>query len=377
MRIILHIIRKELQQLRRDKNLARMVLIGPFAQLLIFGFAINLDVNSVPLVVLDQDHSTESRAFIGRFEHSGYFPIVSYLTKPSEIDDQLLRGKAALALTIPAGFGQKLARGEPSPVQAIIDGAESSSATVGMNYAAAIVSGYSQQILLERLSRSGLSGVLHPITVQPEIRVWYNPDLKSRNYILPGLLGMILMQSTVVLTALAIVKEKETGTFEQLIVTPIKTSQIIIGKLAPFTLIGLIDIVLSLVGVLLVFGIGVRGSIPTLIVLSFLFILTTLGIGLFVSTVSSTQQQAMMTAIFFVMLPMNFLSGFVFPIENMPVFFQVLSYALPLRYFFEIIRGIFLRGVGLGVLWPQATALLVHAIGTLSLSTLRFRKTLT
>jgi ABC-2 type transport system permease protein len=193
---------------------------------------------------------------------------------------------------------------------------------------------------------------------------------------LPGLLGMILTQATVLLTALAIVKEKERGTLEQLIVTPIKTWQIIIGKLAPFTIIGIIDIVLALSGLTFVLGVPIHGSVPLLVVLSMLFILTTLGVGLFVSTVSSTQQQAMMTTVFFVVLPMNFLSGFIFPIENMPKIIQVFTYFLPLRYFFEIIRGIFLRSAGMLELWPQVLALFIFAAGILTLSSLRFRKKL-
>ena len=375
MRIILHILRKEFIQLRRDPNIVRLIFIGPILQLVIFGFAINLDVNSVPMIVCDQDHSLESHDFIARFVNSSYFPIVSYVDRTSDIDYSLERGKASLALTIPREFGQKIAKGEPVQVQAIIDGSESSAASVGLNYATAIVSGYSQDVLLASFSRRGF-GMLKPITVEPEIRVWYNPDLKSRNYLLPGLLGTILMQATVILTALAIVKEKETGTLEQLIVTPIRTYQIIIGKLAPFTIIGIIDILLALAGVTLLFGIPVQGSVLLLIVLGVLFIMTTLGVGLFVSTVSSTQQQAMMTATFFVMLPMNFLSGFVFPIENMPQIIQGVSYLLPLRYFFEIIRGIFLRGAGLDVLWPQVLALVIFGTVILTLSSLRFRKKL-
>ncbi len=375
MRIILFFLRKEFQQLKRDPNLIRLVLVGPIMQLIIFGFAINLDVNSVPMIVCDQDHSLQSHDFIARFENSGYFPIVARVDRLSDIDNYLVRGDASLALTIPPDFGKKILNGEPAKVEAIVDGSESSAASVGLNYAGAIVAGYSQEILLESYSRRGF-GALKPITVTPEIREWYNPDLKSRNYILPSLLGTILTQATVTLTALAIVKEKERGTLEQLIVTPIKTWQIIIGKLAPFTIIGIIDVLLALAGVTLLFGIPVRGSIPLLLVLGVLFIFTTLGIGLFVSTVSSTQQQAMMTATFFVMLPMNFLSGFIFPIENMPAVIQGVSYLLPLRYFYEIIRGIFLRGAGMAELWPQVLAIVIFGAGILTLSTLRFRKKL-
>ena len=375
MRPILFFLQKEFQQLRRDPNLFRLLVIGPIAQLVIFGFAINLDVNSVPLVVLDQDHSLQSHDFIARFENSGYFPIVQHIDKMSDIDKYLVLGDASLVLTIPPEFGKKILRGQPAQVEAVVDGSESNAASVGLSYAGQIVAGYSQEVLLESFARRGF-GELKPITVTPEIRVWYNPDLKSRNYILPSLLGTILTQATVSLTALAIVKEKERGTLEQLIVTPIKTWQIIIGKLAPFAIIGMIDILLALGGVTLLFGIAVRGSITMLLLLSVLFIFTTLGIGLFVSTVSSTQQQAMMTAVFFVMMPMNFLSGFVFPIENMPLAIQWVSYLLPLRYFYEIIRGIFLRGAGLAELWPQVVALFIFGAGILALSSLRFRKKL-
>ncbi len=375
MRTILFFLRKEFQQLRRDPNMIRLIFIGPIAQLLIFGFAINLDVNSVPMVVCDQDHSLQSHDFIARFENSGYFPVVARVDRLSDLDKYILRGQASLSLTIPPEFGKKILKGDQAQVEAIVDGSESNAASVGLNYAAAIVAGYSQNALLESYSRRGF-GALKPITVTPEIRVWYNPDLKSRNYILPGLLGMILTQATVLLTALAIVKEKERGTLEQLIVTPIQTWQIIIGKLAPFTFIGVIDIVLALAGVTLILGIPVRGSVVLLVALSLIFILTTLGLGLFVSTVSNTQQQAMMTTVFFVVLPMNFLSGFIFPIENMPRIIQIFTYFLPLRYFFEIIRGIFLRGAGLVELWPQVLALFIFAAAVLTLSSLRFRKKL-
>jgi ABC-2 type transport system permease protein len=375
MRTILIFLRKEFQQLRRDPNMIRLIFVGPIMQLFIFGFAISLDVNSVPMVVCDQDHSLQSHDFIARFENSGYFPVVARVDKLSDVDEYILHGDASLSLTIPPDFGKKILKGEQAQVEAIVDGSESNAASVGLNYAAAIVAGYSQNALLESYSRRGF-GALKPITVTPEIRVWYNPDLKSRNYILPGLLGMILTQATVLLTALAIVKEKERGTLEQLIVTPIKTWQIIIGKLAPFTIIGMIDIALALAGVTLVLGIPVHGSVVLLVVLSLLFICTTLGLGLLVSTISNTQQQAMMTTVFFVVLPMNFLSGFIFPIENMPKIIQGISYLLPLRYFFEIIRGIFLRSAGLAELWPQVLALFIFGAGVLTLSSLRFRKKL-
>jgi ABC-2 type transport system permease protein len=375
MRILLHMLRKEFLQLRRDRRIIGIMFIGPIAQLLLFGYAINLDVNSVQLVVCDYDHSTESRELIQRFTNSSYFPITAYVEGMNDVDRYLDNGSASLALIIPQDFGKRIMRGESAPLQAIVDGSESNAASSGLNYASMIVAGYSQSVLLQSFASRGL-GMLRPVTVTPEVRVWYNPELRSRNYLIPGILGMLLLQATVLLTALAIVKEKERGTLEQLIVTPIKPHQIIIGKLAPFLMIGIVDIVLAIAGVTLFLGVPLRGSVLTLGALSVLFIFTTLGLGLFISTVSSTQQQAMMTTIFFVIMPMNFLSGFFFPIENMPQVIQWVSYVLPLRYFFEIIRGVFLRGVGFRELWPQIAALSIFGVAILTLSSLRFRKNL-
>jgi ABC-2 type transport system permease protein len=215
-----------------------------------------------------------------------------------------------------------------------------------------------------------------PARVSAEFRVWYNPELKSRNFMVPGVLGLLLMVMTMLLTSLAIVKEKELGTLEQLVVTPIRPYQLIIGKLAPFFTIGVIDVILVVFFASTVFNLPVKGSELLLLFLSLIFLMTTMGLGLFISTVSRTQQQAMMTAIFFFMLPMIFFSGFVFPIENMPKIIQYVSYFLPLRYYFVIVRGLFLKGVGIGILWPQAVALLVFGSIILSMSVIRFQKRL-
>lgn len=374
MNAILHFLRKEFLQLRRDKQLMRIVFIAPIMQLFVFGFAINLDVNEVTMVVVDLDRTAESRAFVDRFTQSGYFRAIEYVSDPARIDGALDQGEATLALTIPRGFGTQLHRGESVSVQALVDGTESNVASVGLNYASLVVAGYSEQILLERSPRGG--SAMPASKIGQETRVWYNPALKSRNYLVPGILGMLLMTATGMLTALAIVKEKEAGTMEQLIVTPIKPYQIIIGKLTPFLIVGAIDLVIALAGVIIVFDIPVRGSLVLFFGMSLLFVASMLGIGLFVSTISRTQQQAMMTAMFFVMMPMNFLSGFIFPIENMPEVIQAFTYLLPLRYYFEVIRGLFLRGSGIEVLWPQAVGLAIFATLVLSASALRFRKTL-
>jgi ABC-2 type transport system permease protein len=372
MKIILNIIRKEFIQLRQDKKMFGISFLAPILQLLILGYAASLDVSEIPLIVCDMDHSAESRNMADHFTANGSFSIRGYTERLQDVDGWLDNGRAAVALLIPKGFGKKLGNGTPAPLQVIADGTESSSASIGFSYASMIVMEYSQNIILETMLKHG--ALILPARVVPQIRVWYNPDLKSRNFMVPGVLGLLLMVMTMILTSLAIVKEKELGTLEQLIVTPIRPYQLIIGKLAPFFVIGVIDVVLVILVALLVFALPVKGGILLLIALSIVFLMTTLGLGLFISTISRTQQQAMMTAIFFFMLPMIFFSGFVFPIENMPPVIQGVSYLIPLRYYFVIVRGLFLKGVGLDVLWTQAAALLALGTAILSMSVLRFQK---
>ena len=372
MKIILNIIRKEFIQLRQDKKMFGISFLAPILQLLILGYAASLDVSEIPLIVCDMDHSAESRNMTDHFTANGSFSIQEYTERLQDVDGWLDNGRAAVALLIPKGFGKKLGNRTPAPLQVIADGTESSSASIGFSYASMIVMEYSQNIILETMLKHG--ALILPARVVPQIRVWYNPDLKSRNFMVPGVLGLLLMVMTMILTSLAIVKEKELGTLEQLIVTPIRPYQLIIGKLAPFFVIGVIDVVLVILVALLVFALPVKGGILLLIALSIVFLMTTLGLGLFISTISRTQQQAMMTAIFFFMLPMIFFSGFVFPIENMPPVIQGISYLIPLRYYFVIVRGLFLKGVGLDVLWTQAAALLALGTAILSMSVLRFQK---
>ncbi len=291
-----------------------------------------------------------------------------------QVDRYLNDGHASIALIIPRGFGDKMAGGGTAGLQVIADGSESNVAISALNYAAVIVGRYSTRIVLDRLDRAGVP--LKPVQVQTEARVWYNPELKSQNFMVPGLLANLLMIMTMMLTSLAVVKEKENGTLEQLIVTPIRPVQLILGKLVPFILIGFIDIIMVLVVALLLFGLRVRGSMLLLFGLSGVFLLSTLGLGLLISTLSKNQQQAMMTSTFFVMTPMIVLSGFVFPIENMPRIIQYFTYLMPLRYFFVIVRGLFLKGSGLAELWGQALILLGFGVAILGLSALRFRKRL-
>jgi ABC-2 type transport system permease protein len=373
MQAILHIIRKEFLQLKRDPRLLPIIFIAPVFQLLLLGYAANLDVKNIRMVICDLDKSVMSRELVSEFKQSGYFVPVSTISDPRKIDHYLDYGRASMALVIPENFAERIQAGKSSQLQIIVDGAEAAFASSSLQYASIIISRYSQSIVLQILEKTRGAGFSIP-RVNPEIRLWYNPELKSRNFFIPGVLSLLLMVMTMLLTSLAIVKEKEMGTMEQLIVTPIKPYTLIIGKLAPFVIIAIIDTILVLVVAGFWFRVPVKGSILLLFGLTIIFLMTTLGLGLFISTVSKTQQQAMMTAMVFVMQPMIMLSGFVFPIENMPRAIQLLTYLLPLRYFIVIIRGIFLKGVGFYELWDQALVLLLFGIGILSLSVFRFRK---
>jgi ABC-2 type transport system permease protein len=349
--------------------------LAPIFQLIILGYAANLDVSHIATLVCDLDNSAESREIVTNLTSSGYFDIVKRVDRIVDVDNCIDDGDASIAVVIPHGFAGKLGSGKPAPIQLIADGSQTTSSGIGMAYASVIIGGYSRSILIESLQRRGISRL--PAQVNPEFRILYNPQLKSRNFMVPGVLGLLLMVMTMILTSLAIVKEKELGTLEQLIVTPIKPWELIVGKIAPFLLIGMIDVVLVVGIATFFFDLPVKGGFWLLFAFCLVFLMTTLGLGLFVSTISRTQQQAMMTAIFFFMLPMIFFSGFVFPIENMPRIIQYVSYGMPLRYFFIIVRGLFLKGVGFDILWPQGLALLIFGATILILSVLRFRTRLT
>jgi ABC-2 type transport system permease protein len=374
VRALLAIIRKEFIQLRRDPRLLPVIFISPVLQLLLLGYAANLDVRDIPAVVCDLDRSAAGREFLDGFLNSGYFSVAARVDRIEDIDRPLDHGDAAMAFVIPKGFGDDLAARRTASVMIVVDGSESQSATIGVNYATMISGRYAQRVILESFERLKGRG-LRPVAVHPEVRVWYNPELRSRNFMVPGILGLILLIMTTSLTSIGLVREKEAGTMEQLIVTPIRSHQLVAGKLLPFVLIGLVQVTFVLSVAKWGFLVPIRGSVPLLYALSLAFMLNTLGFGLFISTISRTQQQAMFSAVFFI-LPMMLLSGFVFPIENMPRFFQALTCALPARYFFVIIRGIMLKGAGLRELWPQAAALLGMGTVILTLAVTRFRKKL-
>jgi ABC-2 type transport system permease protein len=357
-----------------------MILVGPIAQLLAFGYAANTDVTQVPLLLVDQDRSAASRMLVDRFVGSGYFDLVGSEDNVTGIDPWLIKGKAQIVLVIDHGYGAAVAAGRAPRIQAIADGTDANSTQVGLGYASRIVSELGGELLQSYLSKqAGLSAApasQRPGSVLLVPRVWYNPDLKSRWFYVPAVVAMVLMLMTMILSSMGVVREKEIGTMEQLIVTPIRSWQLIVGKLFPFALIGLL-VLLSVTAVAVWhFKVPLRGSLLLLVALSGLFVMTTLGLGLLVSTMVRTQQQAMLSSVFLLMVPMIYLSGMIFPIENMPRPIQYVTYAIPLRYYAIILRGIFLKGSGIDVLWPEALTLAGFGLGIVTLASLRFRKRL-
>jgi len=374
MNIIIHFIKKEFQQFRRDPKMFVVVLIAPILQSMILGYAANLDIYNINLTVIDRDKSTTSRNYIEKFTQSGYFQIKNYCEKYGDLEAGIAGGKTLIGVVIPADFEKDLVNGRSSEVQVLLDGADGNKGSIAFGYVQGITSSFGQNILLENIERRGIKTSAGSIS--PEVRIWYNPELKTRNFMVPSITALILLLTTTLLTSLAIVKEKELGTLEQLIVTPIKPWQMIIGKLVPFVILGFGTMIIVNSIMVFWFGIPIRGSVPFYFFASFIYILSTLGLGLFISTVSKTQQQAMMVTIFGVMMPMIYLSGFAFPIENMPPVIQYISYFIPLRYFITIIRGVILKGIGFGDLWRETTILLMMGIAILFFSAKRFHKKL-
>jgi ABC-2 type transport system permease protein len=373
IQIIIEIIKKEFYQVRQDKRMLAVSIMAPILQVLLLGYAATTDIKFSNLVLCDMDRTAESREVIQSFTNSHYFVLKYTVDVPDEVDAYIDNAKASVALVIPRGFSEKILGKKAAPLQMVFDGADANTANILLGYATQIVGSYSQSVLINAVSV--LQGA-RVARILPEPRVWYNPDLKSQNFMVPGVVALVLMIITMTLTSLGIVKEKEIGTLEQLLVTPIKPFQLIVGKLIPFVLIGAFDMCIVLAIARFWFDVPLRGSLPLLFGLSGLFILTTLGLGLFISTIARSQQQAMLIAQFFFFMPFMFLSGFAFPVENMPVVIQWITYIIPLRYFLDIVRGIFLKGTSIAELWPEASALFIFGVSILTLSVLRFRKRL-
>jgi len=374
MRCIVYMMWKEVLELRQDPRIFSIIFIAPILQLTILGYAATTDVRNVPVVIVDADRSPASQALVSRFNASGIFSIVDVVSNIREVDPYLERGRAWMALAIPPDYGKDIAAGQPSTLQIVADGSDASSTNIAMGYATNLIAGYAQDLTGARMR--GMASAPSGGGIDPRVRVWFNPTIESRYFMLPGIFALLLLVVTSNLSSMAIVREREVGTLEQLNVTPLGRLQLIVGKLLPYGAIGMIDAMIVLVVIVFWFHVPLRGSFVLLVVMSCVYLLTTLGLGLFVSTISNTQQQAMMTSTFFFMTPMMYLSGFVFPIENMPRVIQPLTYLIPLRYFVIILRGIFLKGVGLETLWPHALGLLVWGVVILTLAVLRSSKRL-
>ncbi|MEI6807174.1 MAG: ABC transporter permease [bacterium] len=390
--------RKELTQTLRDKRLFGILLVAPFIQLIVLGYAATTEVKDIALAIRDNDRSFHSREFVRALGSSGYFK-TSFLDGPGTDDaGALVSGRAGLVVVIPPGFSAHIFRNEQSPIQVLVDGSDSNFAVHGLNYISKAVRQYSSELVRKQMdalisiryvnqnsvqmgsagrpAASELPASFRLPSVTAETRVWYNPELTSRFYMVPGVMGVLLLVTTMIVSAMALVKEREQGTMEQIIVTPLRGGELIAGKLLPFVVIGFVEITLALPVMLYIFEVPFRGSFLLIYALSGLFLLTTTGLGLLVSTLARTQQQAMLVSAFFIMMPFVLLSGFIFPVENMPYAIRCAAQVLPLKYYLTIVRGIFLKGAGMAELWPDALVLLVIGVGIFSVAAMRFRRRL-
>jgi ABC-2 type transport system permease protein len=365
---------KEFIQVFRDPRMRTVIFVIPCFQVIVISYAVTTDVKDVPTAVYDLDNSVVSRDLTARFANSGYFDVVARVEREEEVRELIDRGTVGVVLQMNRGFAEDLQAGRTVPLQVIIDGSDSNTAGIVQSYVGKIAREYSQQILAERFERQ-FGAVRQPGRVDLRTRAWFNDNLESRNFYVPGVLVIVVSIVTLLLTSMAVVREKEIGTMEQIAVTPITPAEFILGKTVPFALIGMIDVVIvTLIGVFW-FEVPIRGNPALLLLATVLYLLTMLGMGLLISTVSHTQQQAMMTTFFF-FFPAMLLSGFTFPIANMPEVVQWLTYLDPMRYFLIVVRGVFLKGVGLDVLWPQMLALAAIGTATLWAAVRRFHKTL-
>jgi len=364
---------KEFIQVFRDKRARFLLFVTPIIQMLIFGYAATFEIHHVATVVLDLDHSQESRDVISRFTSSPYFDMRHQLTDSRQIEDLIDRGKATVALQINPGFAENLRKGQTAPLQVIVDATNSNTALIASGYINQIAIGFAKDYQQDRINRISPQLTERIPSVELEQRPWYNPDLRSRWFFVPGIVGTLTLVLVVQLTAFAVVREREIGTLEQIMVTPIRSGEFILGKTLPFFLIGLFDVSLIAVVGTLWFQVPFRGQVSVLFTGAILFLLCMLGVGLLISTVSATQQQAMVTAFFFLMPAVTF-SGFAFPISTMPQWLQDFTYANPLRYFLIVLRGSYLKGVGMDILWPQMLAMAGLGAALLVTAVLRFRK---
>lgn len=360
---ILDVMRKEFYQMFRDPRLSRIIFAAPLLQLLVFGYAVSTDVKETATFVVDQDRSADSRSLLDALTASGYFRIVGRSDRPVDLAGALDHGRAILGVEIPPDFTERLRAGKGAPVQLVLDGTQSNTATIARGYAERIVAQFAERYLPRRPEGG----------VDLRERAWFNPELVSRNYNVPAVVGTLLMLICLILTGLAVVREREMGTLEQLMVSPLRPGELIAGKTIPFAIIGLFDMILVVALALLWFHVPFRGSFLLLVLASLAYILAALGMGLLISTVSSTQQEAYMASILLFM-PSILLSGFMFPVASMPPLFRWITLANPVRHYIVIVRSIFLKGAGFGALWPHFLALFLIGATVLVVAAARFRK---
>lgn len=369
LRAVRAILRREFIDVRRDRRSLVLTFLYPIFMLVLYGYGIRYDVDNVPLTILDRSETPESRDLAEQMTRSGYFRLVRFAAAERDVERDLTTDAARAAVVIPRDFADRVRAGESAPVQVLIDGTDSNTATIAQGYALAIVGRYAA-------ARAGTVSAIDAAPIRLQTRIWYNPELKSVNFIVPGIIAVIMMIVGALLTALSIVKEKERGTIEQILVSPIRPLELMVGKIVPYMAIALLDLAIIVTAGYLLFGVPIKGSLIQLAVFSLLYLVSSLGVGVFVSTIADTMQTAMLAAIFLSLLPSILLSGFVFPIENMPVAIQGITYLFPGRYFVTAIRGIYLKGVGLGVLWPEALLLTLFGVGIVWLSATRFQERL-
>ena len=366
---------KEFIQVFRDKRMRLMLIGPPIIQMLVFGYAATFEVRHVPMAIVDLDHSQQSRELVSRFTSSTYFQVRTQGADSRTLNSLIERGDVTVGLAIHAGFAQQLSSGQTAPLQVIVDATNSNTALIASGYVSQIALRFARNYQQDRIARIAPQIAEAVPSVELAPRPWYNPELRSRWFFIPGVIGSLTLVLVITLTAFGVVREREIGTLEQIMVTPISSFEFILSKTLPFLLIGLFDVTLIAVVGSFWFQVPFRGSLWVLFTGSILFLLSMLGTGLLISTVSATQQQAMVTAFFFIM-PAIVFSGFGFPISTMPNWLQYMTYASPLRYFLVVLRGTYLKGVGIDILWPQMAAMAALGVGLLALAVLRFRKSL-
>jgi ABC-2 type transport system permease protein len=360
-------VRKERRQLLRDPRTRLIMFVAPIIQLLLFGYAVNTDIRDTATFVVDYDASAASRRLVEAFTTTGRFEVVGASGRSADIPFALDRGTAVVAIEIPPGFAADLAASPPARVQIIVDGTHSNTATVALGYATRVVQAFGRD-------QGGAQAALVRPGIELRSRAWFNPGLESRVYNVPAVIGVVVLLMCLLLTALAVAREREIGTLEQLMVTPLTPAELMLGKTIPVAIVGMVDLVLVTAVAILWFDVPFRGSVLALLAAALIYILAGLALGLLISTISRTQQEAFMTMFLFI-LPAVILGGFLYPVETMPSLFRWLSMLNPVRHFLYVVRAIFLKGQGVAGLWPQYAALLAMAIAALAFSVLRFRKT--